>query len=97
MDTKTEVSKDEVLVSREGAIVTLTFNRPEARNAMTWGMYQRLYEVCEEVDADESIRVLVLKGAGGKAFVAHSVSGACEATFSAISLTRASISDASTI
>ncbi|HEX6215982.1 MAG TPA: enoyl-CoA hydratase/isomerase family protein, partial [Vicinamibacterales bacterium] len=71
MDTKTaEISKDEVLVARDGAIVTLTFNRPEARNAMTWGMYQRLYEVCEEVDADDSIRVLVLKGAGGKAFVA---------------------------
>jgi enoyl-CoA hydratase/carnithine racemase len=67
---KTEVSKEEVLVAREGAIVTLTFNRPEARNAMTWGMYQRLYEVCEQVDADDSIRVLVLKGAGGKAFVA---------------------------
>lgn len=60
----------EVLVSREGPIVTLTFNRPEARNAMTWGMYQKLYDTCEEVDADESIRVLVLKGAGGKAFVA---------------------------
>jgi enoyl-CoA hydratase len=70
VDTTTQVSKDEVLVARDGAIVTLTFNRPEARNAMTWGMYQRLYEVCEEVDADESIRVLVLKGAGGKAFVA---------------------------
>ena len=70
MDTTTQVSKDEVLVAREGAIVTLTFNRPEARNAMTWGMYQRLYEVCEEVDADDAIRCLVLKGAGGKAFVA---------------------------
>ena len=63
-------TKDEVLVAREGPIVTLTFNRPEARNAMTWGMYQRLYEVCEEVDGDDAIRVLVLKGAGGKAFVA---------------------------
>jgi enoyl-CoA hydratase/carnithine racemase len=70
VDTATQVSKEEVLVAREGAIVSLTFNRPEARNAMTWGMYQRLYEVCEEVDADDSIRVLVLKGAGGKAFVA---------------------------
>jgi enoyl-CoA hydratase/carnithine racemase len=70
VDTTTQVSKDEVLVARDGAIVTLTFNRPEARNAMTWGMYQRLYEVCEEVDADDSVRVLVLKGAGGKAFVA---------------------------
>jgi enoyl-CoA hydratase/carnithine racemase len=70
VDTPTQVSKDEVLVAREGAIVILTFNRPEARNAMTWGMYQRLYEVCEEVDADDAVRVLVLKGAGGKAFVA---------------------------
>ena len=61
---------DEVLVTRDGAIVTLTFNRPQARNAMTWNMYQRLYDTCEEVDADESVRVLVLKGAGGKAFVA---------------------------
>jgi enoyl-CoA hydratase/carnithine racemase len=63
---------DEVLVERDGPIVTLTFNRPAARNAMTWGMYQRLFEVCEEVDADDGIRVLVLKGAGGKAFVAGS-------------------------
>jgi enoyl-CoA hydratase/carnithine racemase len=70
VDTKTEISKDEVLVSRAGAIVTLTFNRPEARNAMTWGMYQKLYDVCEEVDRDDAVRVLVLKGAGGKAFVA---------------------------
>jgi len=61
---------DPVLVERSGAIVTLTFNRPEARNAMTWEMYERLYQTCEEVDADDSIRVLVLKGAGGKAFVA---------------------------
>jgi len=70
VDTTAQVSREEVLVSRDGAIVVLTFNRPEARNAMTWGMYQRLYEVCEEVDADDTIRVLVLKGAGGKAFVA---------------------------
>lgn len=63
-------TSSEVLVARDGPVLTVTFNRPEARNAMTWGMYQRLYEVCEEVDADETVRVLVLKGAGGKAFVA---------------------------
>ena len=61
---------DHVLVSRDGPVVTLTFNRPEARNAMTWDMYERLNQTCEEVDADDSIRVFVLKGAGGKAFVA---------------------------
>ncbi|MDP3082480.1 MAG: enoyl-CoA hydratase/isomerase family protein [Rubrivivax sp.] len=59
-----------VIVTRDGAIVTLTFNRPEARNAMTWGMYERLNQTCDDVDADDSVRVLVLKGAGGKAFVA---------------------------
>jgi enoyl-CoA hydratase/carnithine racemase len=60
----------EAIVERDGAIVTLTFNRPEARNAMTWEMYRRLVEVCDEVDGDDAVRVLVLKGAGGKAFVA---------------------------
>ena len=63
-------NNDDVLVARDGAIVTLTFNRPQARNAMTWGLYQRLYDTCEAVDADDSVRVLVLRGAGGKAFVA---------------------------
>ena len=61
---------EHIVVERDGAIVTLTFNRPEARNAMTWDMYRRLGEVCDEVDGDDSVRVLVLRGGGGKAFVA---------------------------
>jgi enoyl-CoA hydratase/carnithine racemase len=61
---------DEVIVTRDGPVLTLMFNRPQARNAMTWNMYERLYQTCEEVDADDSIRVMVLRGAGGKAFVA---------------------------
>jgi enoyl-CoA hydratase/carnithine racemase len=69
MDNATP-SGEHAIVERDGAVVTLTFNRPDARNAMTWQMYQRLNEVCDEVDADDSVRVLVLKGAGGKAFVA---------------------------
>src|SRR5687768_5794910 len=36
---------------------------------MTWDRYDALVGICERVDADESIRVLVLRGAGGKAFV----------------------------
>src|SRR5712671_2222801 len=54
----------------DGAIATLTFNRPEARNAMTWEMYEALVAACERVDSDAAIRVLILRGAGGKAFVA---------------------------
>jgi enoyl-CoA hydratase/carnithine racemase len=64
------VATDEILVTRDGPIVTLTFNRPQARNAMTWAMYEQLSNTCDEVDADDSVRVLVLKGAGGKSFVA---------------------------
>jgi enoyl-CoA hydratase/carnithine racemase len=70
MSTLSRPSPDEILVDRHGAVVTLTFNRPGARNAMTWGMYERLSGVCDEVDADDSVRALVLRGAGGKAFVA---------------------------
>src|SRR5262245_40312020 len=50
--------------------LTLTFNRPAARNALTWSMYEGLARACEDVDADDSIRVMVLRGAGGRAFVA---------------------------
>jgi enoyl-CoA hydratase/carnithine racemase len=58
-------TEDEILVTRDGPVVTLTFNRPAARNALTWSMYDRLYETCEAVDGDDSVRVLVLRGAGG--------------------------------
>jgi enoyl-CoA hydratase/carnithine racemase len=54
----------------DGPVATLTFNRPEARNAMTWEMYDDLVAVCERVDSDDAVRVLVFRGAGGKAFVA---------------------------
>jgi enoyl-CoA hydratase len=54
----------------DGPIASLTFNRPDARNAMTWEMYEALVDACETVDRDEAIRVFVMRGAGGKAFVA---------------------------
>jgi enoyl-CoA hydratase/carnithine racemase len=54
----------------DGPVATLTFNRPEARNAMTWEMYESLVDTCARVDEDANIRVLILRGAGGKAFVA---------------------------
>ncbi|MQA85999.1 MAG: enoyl-CoA hydratase [Streptosporangiales bacterium] len=64
------MTTDELLFTRDGPVARITFNRPDARNAMTWAMYDALYEACERVDGDESIRALVLRGAGGKAFVA---------------------------
>src|SRR5262249_61333531 len=64
------VEREQLQVPREGPVVIATFNRPEARNALTWAMYERLEQVCEEVDAEPSVRALVLRGAGGRAFVA---------------------------
>jgi enoyl-CoA hydratase/carnithine racemase len=55
---------------RRGAAAWITFNRPEAHNAMTFAMYEELFALCERADADPDVRVVVLRGAGGKAFVA---------------------------
>lgn len=59
----------ETLFEQEGPVAILTFNRPEARNAMTWAMYDTLHATCERVDGDPGARVLVLRGAGDRAFV----------------------------
>lgn len=53
----------------EGALAFLTINRPDARNAMTWKMYDALVAACDAVDADDNVRVLVLRSAGDKAFI----------------------------
>jgi len=54
----------------DAPLAMLTFTRPEARNAMTWEMYDALVDACDRVDRDPSLRVLVLRGAGSKAFIA---------------------------
>src|SRR5262249_19353577 len=45
-----------------------TFNRPQARNAFTFEMYDRLAQICEQANRDRSIKVVVFQGAGDKAF-----------------------------
>jgi enoyl-CoA hydratase len=59
-----------VLFSVEPPMAWLTFNRPDARNALTWEMYQGLLDACDTVDSLDDVRVLVIRGAGGKAFAA---------------------------
>jgi enoyl-CoA hydratase/carnithine racemase len=59
----------EVQFTSEGSVAFLTFNRPEARNAMTWPMYDALADACEQVDAAAHVRAFVLRGTGD-AFVA---------------------------
>ena len=60
----------EILFEQDRQLAYITFNRPEARNAMTWNMYDRLEKLCDQVDSSEDIRVVILQGAGDQAFVA---------------------------
>jgi enoyl-CoA hydratase len=64
------MSDGSVRLAVDGAIATVTFDRPQARNAMTWAMYQELGDICERLRADDTVRAVVFRGAGGEAFVA---------------------------
>jgi enoyl-CoA hydratase/carnithine racemase len=61
---------DTVLVRREGDIATVTLNRPEKLNALNHATWLTLRDTMREMDADETLRCVVLRGAGGKAFAA---------------------------
>jgi enoyl-CoA hydratase len=54
-----------LLVERDGPLVTLTMNRPEARNAFSAEMLGRMMDAWEMIDADPDVRVAILTGAGG--------------------------------
>lgn len=64
------VPTDELLIAREGAVVQVTFNRPERMNAFSFAMYAGLHELMDSLVDDAEARVLVLRGAGGRAFAA---------------------------
>lgn len=70
VETTAAPSEGRVHFTREGAVARLVFDRPTARNAMTWRMYEEMAQACAAIAADPSIRVAVLRGAGGRAFVA---------------------------
>jgi enoyl-CoA hydratase/carnithine racemase len=58
------------LFTTDGTIATFAFNRPEARNALTYEMYDALVAACDHVDGAPAVRVFVIKGAPGQAFAA---------------------------
>jgi enoyl-CoA hydratase/carnithine racemase len=63
-------SSEELITERRGPVQWIIFNRSQARNALTWNMYNRLVELCQDVNRTREVRAVVLTGAGGKAFVA---------------------------
>jgi len=60
----------DLLYEINDGIGRITFNRPQARNALTFQMYEQLGEICQQAENDSSVKVLVLTGAGEKAFAA---------------------------
>lgn len=60
----------QVRLAIEGAVATVVFDRPAARNAMTWAMYEQLAAICDQLAREPGVRVACLRGAGGDAFVA---------------------------
>ncbi|KKB12168.1 enoyl-CoA hydratase [Devosia geojensis] len=61
-----------VRLTRQDQVAHVVFDRPEARNAFTWAMYEELDAICAELAGDENLRAVTFRGAGGKAFVAGS-------------------------
>ncbi len=64
------MSDGNVNLDIQGPLATVTFDRPQERNAMTWAMYGQLGVICEQLRQDTSVRAVLFRGAGGKAFVA---------------------------
>jgi len=71
MAQQTQASEDtsqDILYEVRDGVGRITFNRPQARNAFTFAMYERLAAICDEANRDRAVKVLVLQGAGDKAF-----------------------------
>lgn len=64
------MSEGVVRLERRGTTAVVTFDRPEARNAMTWTMYQQLGAILDELTDDADVRAAAFRGAGEKAFIA---------------------------
>jgi enoyl-CoA hydratase len=63
------LATDQMMTAIDGAIGWVTFNNPARRNAVSMAMWQAIPEIFDRLEADASVRVIVLRGAGDKAFV----------------------------
>src|SRR5579862_4606970 len=66
--TEPSSAANDILFDLRDGIGRVTFNRPQARNAFTFAMYERLAQICEQANNDRNIKVLVFQGTGDKAF-----------------------------
>jgi enoyl-CoA hydratase/carnithine racemase len=64
-----ETIADHLTLERADRVAVVTVDRAEARNAMTFEMYEGLHGLCERLDADAGVRAVILRGSGDRAFV----------------------------
>ncbi len=69
-EASTSMGEGTVQLAIQGGVASVVFDRPRARNAMTWAMYEQLMHICTQLQADKTVRVVTFRGAGGEAFVA---------------------------
>lgn len=62
--------EDHVLVKTDGFVAEIVLNRPSKLNAVTPAMAVKIAEVCRELDADDTVRVILVRGEGERAFCA---------------------------
>jgi enoyl-CoA hydratase len=69
-ESRMTISKtDKMIAEKDGPIGWITFNNPGRRNAVSMAMWEALADIVRDYEKDDAIRVIVLKGAGDKAFV----------------------------
>ena len=66
----TNAMNEQILVNKSDSIATITFNRPDQRNAISYEMWRSLGQIMESLEGDDAIRCVVFRGAGGQAFSA---------------------------
>ena len=59
---------EDLIYAVQDSIARIVFNRPQARNALTFAMYEQMASICESINQDRSIKALIITGAGDKAF-----------------------------
>jgi enoyl-CoA hydratase/carnithine racemase len=64
----TDTPTEDLVVERTGAVATLVLNRPESHNAIRLGMYEALPGLLGELDQDQDVKAVVVRGAGQKSF-----------------------------
>ena len=67
-----KMRQEEILFHKDGAIATITINRPDKLNTVTAGMGRALYSIADQINQDDEVRVVIVTGVGERAFSAGS-------------------------